>query len=108
MGSDLRQAFRVLSKAPAFSGLVILILAVGIGATSTIFSVVHAVLLRPLPFVEPARLVEVTSVIRGDEDDGSSYLDVKDWGQARTVAGLAGYFATSLTLTGHGPAQSLQ
>ena len=91
MLSDFRQALRVLIKAPAFSALVIAILAVGIGATSTIFSVVDAVLLKPLPFPEPSRLVTVTSIVRGDEEDSSSYPDLQDWqAQTKTFTSLAG------------------
>ncbi len=109
MLSDFRHALRVLIKAPAFSALVIAILAVGIGATSTIFSVVDAVLLKPLPFPEPSRLVTVTSIVRGDEEDSSSYPDLQDWqAQTKTFTSLAGYFSTSLTLTGHGIPVSLQ
>jgi len=78
MMSDLRQALRVLLKAPGFSALVVLILAVGIGATSTIFSVVHAVLLRPLPFPESSRLVGVVNSVQGIEDN-VSYPDLQDW-----------------------------
>src|SRR5947209_8651703 len=54
---DLRLSLRMLGKNPGFATLTILILALGIGANTAIFSVVHAVLLNPLPFFDPDRLV---------------------------------------------------
>jgi putative ABC transport system permease protein len=109
MLADVRQALRALLTSPGFSALVVLILAVGIGATSTIFSIVNAVLLRPLPFPEPSRLVDITNVLPNDEEDSVSYPDLKDWqAQATTFSGLAGYFASPLTLSGRGPARSIQ
>lgn len=59
MLSDLRYAFRTLSKNPAFAAVVILILAIGIGANTAMFSVIDGILLRPLPFKDPDRLFAV-------------------------------------------------
>ncbi len=59
MLSDLRYAFRTLAKNPAFSAIVILILAIGIGANTAMFSVIDGILLRPLPFRDPERLFAV-------------------------------------------------
>ncbi len=67
--SDLRLAFRQLTKSPGFTVAAVLMLAFGIGATSAIFSVVDGILLRPLPFPDPSRLVTL-----GDKIVGS------DWG----------------------------
>src|SRR5256885_12561069 len=64
MFQDLRYGVRTLMNRPSFSAVVILVLALGIGATSAIFSVVNAVLLRPLPFPEPDRLMVYSAFVQ--------------------------------------------
>jgi putative ABC transport system permease protein len=63
MLSDLRYSIRTLAKNPAFSAIVIMILAIGIGANTAMFSIVDGILLRPLPFHEPERLFAVQEVV---------------------------------------------
>ena len=81
MGSllqDLRFAVRSLAKHPGFAAVIVLTLALGIGADTAIFSIVNASLLRPLPYGEPDRLVQVEAR-RGADDLGVSWLDYLDW-----------------------------
>src|SRR5262249_7388226 len=65
--TDLRYAFRVMSRTPSFAIAVVGVLALGIGANTTIFSIVNAVLLRPLPFEEPERLVRIFTKTPGGQ-----------------------------------------
>jgi hypothetical protein len=59
IGKDVRYAVRTLAKAPGFAVIVVLTMALGIGANSAIFSVIQGVLLRPLPYPQPDRLMRV-------------------------------------------------
>src|SRR3954463_16124992 len=80
MISDLRYAFRQLIKAPSFSATAIIALALGIGASTAMFAVIYAFLLRPLPYENPDQLVMLQSrgVTTGN-DLGVNYLDFLDW-----------------------------
>lgn len=104
---DLRQAARSLVRAPAWTGVALLILTVGIGGTTAIFSLLNAVLLRPLPFNEPEELVSMWTVNLGpDLRDGSSWEDARDWlEQGSSLSDIALVFRpefTSSTVTSFG------
>jgi putative ABC transport system permease protein len=100
--SDVKYAIRQMRKAPGFSVVVVLILALGIGANTTVFSIVDAVMLRPLPFAQPQKLVEVKgSEEQHFESSDVSYPDFFDWRvQARSFEHLFSYHDMSETLTG--------
>src|ERR1043166_4395490 len=78
--TDLRYAFRQLIKAPSFSATAIIALALGIGATTAMFAVIYAFLLRPLPYANPDQLVMLQSRgVTNGNDLGVNYLDFVDW-----------------------------
>jgi predicted permease len=78
---DLRHALRLFRRRPGFSAVVVLTLALGIGANTAIFSVIHAVLLRPLPYREPDRLAMLWSEdpAHGQQEGRVSLLNFADW-----------------------------
>ena len=109
---DIRFAFRQLFKEPRFTIIAVLALAIGIGANTAIFSVVNAVLLKPLPFPQPERLVAFGSVDRRVQSEGlnsMSYPDFFDFrAQNKSFEKIAIHRRESLALAGNGPAQSLR
>src|ERR687888_1901916 len=105
MVQDLRYAIRSLVRTPAFTITAVLTLALGIGANTAMFSVVNAVLLRPLPFPEPGRLVLIFG-LNSRSNVGqvrASALDFADWRrEARSFEAMAGHVGTGFTFSGAG------
>ena len=108
---DLRYAFRQLRRSPGFSLTALLTLAFGIGATSTIFSLVEGVLIRPLPFPDPARLAvlgdRLEGVTYGDDAPGVTPPGIRIYMHDTTAfSSLGGYRRSNYELSGSGePAQ---
>jgi predicted permease len=97
-----RYAFRTLRKNAGFSLIVVTVLGLGIGGTVAIFSIVNAALLKPLPYEQPERLVELWGNIQRArvERRGSSLLDYRDWKQQnRSFEGLASFWDAPFTWT---------
>jgi predicted permease len=95
---------RSLGRAPAFSFFAILTLALGIGATTTVFTVVNTILLHPLPASDPSHLISLyTTDAKGQKQSGSllptSYLNLKDYQSRNTALSSAGGFSPPLVLT---------
>ncbi len=107
MLADLRSALRALRRAPGFTLVAALTLALGVASTTAIFSVVDAVLLRPLPLVAPERVVELVPQVAGDERGGSPAL-LAAWADgSRRLAAIAGVRGRDATLVGEGGAERL-
>ena len=103
LGQDLRFAVRMLAKNPGFAVVAVLCIAFGIGTNVTAFSVVNAVLLRPFPYADPERIVQLVMVNpRKDVDSGSvSYLDWMDFrSQVRSFSQIEAYSVRSLAVSG--------
>jgi predicted permease len=108
---NFRYAFRQLRKNPGFTLTAVLTLAIGIGATTAIFSLVYAVLLRPLPFPQAERLVSLRQQdhsLPGVAAEALSYPDYFDWrAQNHTFSGLASYSGGGVTIQYNGESQRL-
>jgi predicted permease len=108
---DVRLAFRMLRKNPAFATVVVLMLALGIGATTAVFTIFHAVLLQPLGFEKPEQLVQMwetrtSGSFQQMEFDWPDYADVK--AQQKVFSRMGGYSATNATLTGKNGAEQVR
>jgi len=102
LGRDLKHTFRRLARTPGFALATVLTLALGIGANTAIFSVVHTVLLKPLPFPEPDRLIAVWQTAPGVEikDLNASMADYVTYREeSKTFADVALWAPNSVTVT---------
>ncbi|UCC82178.1 MAG: ABC transporter permease [Gemmatimonadota bacterium] len=107
---DLRFAIRTLRRNTGFTVTVVLTLALGIGANTGVFSVVNGIILKPLPYNDPDRLVMVyvARADRGWTRGSMSQPDLRSvQSEARSIQAAAGYYATELALTGLGAAESV-
>jgi predicted permease len=108
---DLRYGFRMLAKKPGFTAVAVLALALGIGANTAIFSVVNTVLLKPLPFKDPDRLVMVweENAKLGFPKDTPAPANFIDWrDQNQTFEGMVAIASATFNLTGVGEPQKIE
>src|ERR1022692_3973852 len=101
---QLRYAARLLARTPGFTIVAVITLALGIGVNSAIFSVIDAVLLRPLPYPAPERLVSFYEHQDNDPDDrgGIGPADMADYNQNHVFTGIAHVGTPGMNLTGAG------
>lgn len=108
LARDLKIAVRHLLKSPGFAATAVLMLALGIGATTAIFSIVESVLLRPLPFPQSDRLMVLSDVIQGADIGGSgeagvTVQDIRNYTRdTHSFTSLGGYQGTGFELSGTG------
>ena len=108
---DVRYALRLVTKNPGFSLVVILTLALGIGANAALFSIVHAVLLQPLPYHDANRLVDITTqspeqqLFRFPASE-PEFLELEK--ENKSFSGVAGYATLSANITGNNAPERLE
>jgi putative ABC transport system permease protein len=110
LGQDLRHAWRGLRRTPVITATAVLTLALGVGASTAIFSVVHATLLRPLPYPDADRLVEIfeENLTRGLPRFRASALNYLSWtARARGLEAIGAFGSDTLTLTDEGDPELL-
>src|SRR2546427_13010944 len=106
---DLRHAWRLLRRQPAFTGVAILTLALGIGTTTAVFTIVNGVLLRPLPYRDPSRLVMLFYGHQGRVSPWLSPLNVRDYvGPSESFAEASAVVPVTVNMTGLGDPERLQ
>jgi len=106
---DVRYAVRMLAKSPVFTSIAVLTLALGIGGNTAIFSVVNSVLLKPLPYGDPDRLVILSEKSRQFPEMSVSYPNYEDWkAQTKSFEQLSVFRTDALNLTGTSAPEHLQ
>lgn len=102
LSQDIRHGFRTMSRAPVFTAIMVIVLAIGIGANTAIFSVVNAVLLRPLAYRDSGRLV--TILMNGEGPVAvANYIDWRDQNHSFAAMGAADFWSPNLTESGSSP-----
>jgi putative ABC transport system permease protein len=105
---DLRYALRRLGRTPAFTAIALATLTLGIGANTAIFTVIDAVLLRPLPYRDPGQLVLLNETAPGFPSFSVSYENYEDWrDQSHSFSSVGAVRNTAMTLTGAGEPERL-
>jgi len=106
---DIRQGTRSLFKTPGFTVIAVLTLALGIGANTAMFSIVNGVLLRPLPYSEPERILKVSATAAEFPEASISYPNFLDWQQrSRSFDSMAAYREDNFNLTGQSNPERLR
>ena len=105
---DLRYGFRTLRKSPAFAAVAMLALALGIGANTAIFTVVNGVLLRPLPYPDPGRLLRIYETTAEFSRSSVAYPNYLDWRrESRSFSEMGAYRTDDFNFTGAGQPEQL-
>jgi predicted permease len=105
---DMRYGLRMLRKSPGFTAVAVLTLALGIGANTSLFSVVNGVLLNPLPYPHPDEVVTMAGWFPGYGESSISYPDFLDWVRLNhTFSSLAAYRRDTFNLTGQNDAEQV-
>ncbi|HXZ10890.1 MAG TPA: ABC transporter permease [Candidatus Sulfotelmatobacter sp.] len=106
---DVRFGMRMLARTPGFTAIAILTLALGIGANTALFSVVNGVLLAPLPFPEPERLVMLSEKTKNFEHSSIPYPNFLDWQRGNhTFSAMATFTSDDFTVTGRGETERVR
>jgi predicted permease len=109
LAQDLRYAVRMLAKSPMFTAIAVLTLALGIGGNTAIFSVVNAVLLKPLPYSNPNELAILSEKSAEFPEMSVAYPNFEEWrDQSQTFAQLAAFRAESFSLAAGGKAEHVR
>src|SRR5439155_22202656 len=105
---DIRYGFRMLLKSPGFTAVAVVALALGIGANSAMFSVVNAVLLRPLPFPKPDQLFMVWKLVLSEGGFGATPAEFVEWrGQNHVFTDMGAFFPQTFNLSGRGEPEQI-